>query len=131
MKDITTRADIEHLVNTFYDKIMVDDKIGFFFTEVANLDWDKHLPKMYSFWETILLSKTSYTGNPMAKHVALNKKESMKHEHFDHWIKLWKATVNTNFEGKNASEAIKRATLMAELMKFKTSDKENNSLFNS
>ena len=110
---------------------MEDDKIGFFFTEVANLNWDKHLPRMYSFWETILLSKSSYSGNPMAKHVALNKKENMKSEHFDHWITLWIATVNANFEGENATEAINRATLMAELMKFKTSDKGSNGLLSS
>lgn len=54
-KDILIREDIELLVNTFYDKIKKDDTIGYFFTEIANVDWPTHLPKMYDFWESILL----------------------------------------------------------------------------
>ena len=40
-KDILERADIELLVNTFYDKVKVDEKIGPFFNNVAKIDWNK------------------------------------------------------------------------------------------
>ena len=38
-RDITGRADIEQLVNTFYDKIRKDDLLGFIFNDVAKTDW--------------------------------------------------------------------------------------------
>jgi hemoglobin len=53
-KDIIDRTDIENLVNRFYDKVKKDDLIGFIFNDVAKLDWEKHLPTMYDFWEGII-----------------------------------------------------------------------------
>ncbi|WP_367274609.1 group III truncated hemoglobin [uncultured Lutibacter sp.] len=50
MKDINNREDIELLVNKFYEKVKVDETIGYIFNEIANINWDKHLPKMYDFW---------------------------------------------------------------------------------
>ena len=54
MKDIETIEDIKKLVDNFYDKVAKDEVIGHFFTEIAKVDWDIHLPKMYRFWETFL-----------------------------------------------------------------------------
>ena len=50
MKAINNREDIELLVNKFYEKVKVDETIGYIFNEIANINWDKHLPKMYDFW---------------------------------------------------------------------------------
>ena len=68
MKLLESREDIEFLVNTFYKKVAKDETIGFFFTDVAKVNWDLHLPKMYSFWESLLFGQASYKGNPMAMH---------------------------------------------------------------
>ena len=125
MKDIENRKDIEVLVNEFYAKVLKDEKIGFFFTKIANIDWSKHFPIMYDFWETILFDTMKYKGNPMTKHIVLSKKEPMTSEHFERWLLLWNQTVNENFKGNRASEAIKRAKMIAELMKYKTTNKEN------
>lgn len=125
MKDIENRKDIEVLVNEFYAKVLKDEKIGFFFTKIAHIDWSKHFPIMYDFWETILFDTMKYKGNPMTKHIVLSKKEPMTSEHFERWLLLWNQTVNENFKGNRASEAIKRAKMIAELMKYKTTNKEN------
>ena len=37
-----------------FKKIKVDKSIGHFFTEVININWEKHLSMMYNFWENIL-----------------------------------------------------------------------------
>lgn len=50
MKDITDRKDIEKLVEDFYLKALNDRKIGFIFTEVAEIDIQKHLPVISDFW---------------------------------------------------------------------------------
>ncbi len=119
MKKLETRADIELLVNRFYEKVADDEKIGFFFNDVAKVSWDKHLPKMYSFWETLLFGQISYKGNPMAMHFPINEKVAIEKHHFEHWIKLWTETVEENFTGEMAETAIYKATNIANLMSHK------------
>ena len=122
MEDIENRKDVEFLVNEFYAKVLKDKKIGYFFSEIAHIDWNKHFPIMYDFWETILFDTMKYKGNPMTKHIVLSRKEPMTSEHFERWLLLWNQTVNENFKGNRASEAIKRAKMIAELMKYKTAN---------
>lgn len=125
MGDIENRKDIEVLVNKFYAKVLKDEKIGFFFNEIAHIEWKKHFPNMYDFWETILFDTMKYKGNPMTKHIVLSRKEPMTSEHFERWLFLWNQTVNENFTGYRASEAIKRAKMIADLMKYKTANNDN------
>ena len=119
MTDIENRTDIEFLVNTFYKKVIKDDVIGFFFTEVVILNWEKHIPIMYDFWETMLLGNMVYKGNPMLTHIELSKKSTLKPEHFEGWLLLWKKTIDANFNGRIAILAFQKASQIAELMKFK------------
>jgi hemoglobin len=93
--------------------------IGFIFTEVVELSWEKHIPVMYSFWYSILFGKTTYNGNPMFKHIELNKKTELTKEHFERWIELWNETVKENFEGEKADEAVQRAQNIASIMQSK------------
>ena len=44
--DIESKADIEILINAFYDKVLKDELIGPFFN---HLDFNKHLPKWFIF----------------------------------------------------------------------------------
>ena len=119
MEDIRQREDIELLVDRFYEQVIEDPVIGYFFAEVIKLDWEKHIPIMYNFWETVLLGKIRYKGSPIPVHIALSKKEPLKPTHFERWIQLWETTVRSNFSGEKANEAVKRAKLMGELMMIK------------
>jgi hemoglobin len=124
MKDIANRNDIENLVNTFYQKVRQDEVIGHFFTTVIALSWEKHLPIMYSFWDTILFGTQSYKGNPMSKHLDLHRLAPIEAKHFEQWLLLWKETVRENFEGAKAMEAIERATAIAGMIQYKVSQLE-------
>lgn len=119
MKDITNRQDIENLVDRFYQTVIQDEVIGHFFTSVVLLSWEKHIPIMYSFWATLLLDVPIYKGNPMAKHFDLHKLAPIEARHFEQWLLLWKETVNENFEGEKATEAISRATAIAGMIQHK------------
>ena len=119
MNDISNRKDIEFLVRSFYEKARNDEIIGVFFNEIIDIDWDAHFPVMFDFWETMLLGKMKYKANAMSKHFDLNRKRKLEQMHFDRWLKLWRATVLENFEGKIASLAIERATGIGQLMHFK------------
>jgi len=114
--DIASRDDIEILVDAFYKKILQDDMIGHFFTEVIKLDWDKHIPIMYDFWEMALFDKMVYRGNPMLKHIALDKLSSLEESHFDRWILLFSATLDELYEGPKVDLAKQKTKTMKSLM---------------
>lgn len=119
MKKLESREDIELLVNSFYAKVIKDETIAFFFNDIAKVNWDYHLPKMYSFWETILFGQMTYKGNPMAVHFPVNKIAALEKRHFEQWLKLWKETISEHFQGENASMAITKSENIAKLMSFK------------
>jgi hemoglobin len=119
MKDIENREDIQFLIDTFYKDVVKDEKIGEFFTTVVALDWQKHLPIMYDFWESMLLGAGKYRGNPMLKHIALSQKKPLKPDHFERWLSLWASTIHSHFQGKKAEEAISKAHQISGLMQFK------------
>ncbi|TRX52072.1 group III truncated hemoglobin [Fulvivirga sp. M361] len=119
MKTIESREDIELLVDEFYKRVIMDELIGYFFTQVVRLDWNTHIPVMYDFWETTLLGNIKYKGNPMLKHIELDKKEPLTTGHFDRWLSIWESTIKENFMGEKADEAIKRATQIGGVMKLK------------
>jgi hemoglobin len=119
MKDLATREDIELQVNSFYNKVVKDDVIGFFFKDVVKVDFEQHLPKMYSFWESILFGQMTYKGNPMGAHFPINEIEAMEQKHFDRWLQLWKETLLENFSGENTDMAITKSENIAKLMAFK------------
>lgn len=114
--DIKAREDVILLVDTFYEKVKVNATLGYIFNNVAKIDWDYHLPKMYSFWSSILLGEQSYTGNPMIKHVALSKITPITSNEFAEWLLLFTSTIDELFIGENAKEAKVRARNIARLM---------------
>lgn len=118
-KDIQEQNDIVLLVNSFYERVRANEKIGYIFNDIAKVDWEHHLPKMYSFWSTILLDDQSFTGNPMTVHIALSKITPLTEIEFDEWVSLFTKTVDSLFEGSKAEEAKTRATNIARLMLFK------------
>lgn len=114
--DIETRADVELLVNTFYEKVRGNKVIGSIFNEVVKVDWDHHLPRMYSFWASLLIGEHSFSGNPMQKHVEISRMASMTETEFSEWLMLFTHTVDELFSGDKANEAKIRAANIARLM---------------
>ena len=116
--DIATAADIRTLIDTFYRKVQTDDLIGFIFNDIAQVDWPKHLPVMYAFWEFLLRgTPDAYRGNPIQKHLDLHQKIPLKIAHFDRWLSLFQTTVDELFEGPTAENAKFRAFAIAETWK--------------
>lgn len=112
MRDIESRADIELIVNSFYNKVKTDELIGpVFASRIAEKDWPRHLERMYTFWTTILLNEPGYSGQPFEKHREL----PIDQVHFDRWVGLFKEIVEGLFTGPIAREAIYRAELMGNL----------------
>ena len=119
-KDIENRADIELLINSFYDKVRADGVIGYIFNEVVSVDWPQHMPTMYNFWEGVILYTGNYSGNPMAVHKHLNALEPLTPEHFKRWLQLFVTTVDAFFAGEKAELAKQRALSIAMSIQLKT-----------
>lgn len=117
-RDIKDQEDIRFLVVEFYNKALTDEVIGPVF-KAANFSLEAHIPVMVTFWETILLDVVTYKGNPMLKHIALNKEVPLHGEHFERWMKIWEETISSNFEGPVADQAISRAASIGQLMQYK------------
>jgi hemoglobin len=126
--DIESRKDVEHLINSFYEKIKKDDVIGFIFNDVAKVNWEKHLPVMYDFWESIIFSTNKYEGNPMLLHKNLNKLIPFTKQYFERWLQIFTATLDELFEGKKANLAKERAISIAGIMEVKIIPAANNNL---
>jgi hemoglobin len=107
------------LVNKFYEKVRVDDTIGYIFEDIFKVNWDIHMEVMYNFWESVLFYTANYTGNPMIVHRQINNVVSLTPEHFKRWLQLFHATVDENFEGEKAELAKQRATSIATVMQMK------------
>ncbi|MDP4263409.1 MAG: group III truncated hemoglobin [Bacteroidota bacterium] len=118
-KDISTREDIELLVRTFYEKVKTDPVIGHIFTTVVKVNWAKHLPVMFDFWENTLFYTGTYSGNPMISHQRLHNLFPLNEEHFNRWVLLFTTTVDELFEGEKALLAKQRALSISTVMRIK------------
>nr|HQU52638.1 group III truncated hemoglobin [Saprospiraceae bacterium] len=116
VKTLSGAEDIKLLVHSFYDKLMVDEVIGHFFTSVVPLDLTEHLPIICRFWEAMLLDNPVYQGNPMTKHLVMDEISSLEPEHFQRWLTLWEETLDAHFIGPNVDKAKERARNIALLM---------------
>ena len=111
-KEITSRKDIEQLVSEFYSKVRKDELLAPVF---AHVDWEHHTPLIVNFWSSILLGDQSYQGNPFRKHINL----PIEGRHFERWLALFKRTLEENFEGEIAQEAMNRANTIAQMFQFR------------
>lgn len=118
-RDIETRADIELLVKSFYEKVKADPVIGHIFTDVVKVNWEKHLPVMFNFWENTLFYTGSYAGNPIALHQHLHKMYPLNAGHFKQWVFLFNSNMDELFEGEKATLAKQRAYSIATVMQIK------------
>ncbi len=114
-KEIISLDDIKKLVDTFYEKVRIDELIGPVFNERIQDRWPQHLAKMYTFWQTVLLGEHTYFGSPFPPHANL----PVSHQHFEKWMELFKQTLDELFTGAVAEDAKWRAGKMAEMFESK------------
>ena len=105
LPDLQTEADIRQLVDAFYARVSEDELLRPIFHDVAQVDWDTHLPTMYDFWSSVLFGSSRYKGRPFAKHFPL----SIAPAHFQRWLLLFGASVDALFAGPKAEEAKTKA----------------------
>ena len=121
MNDIETREDILLIMRKFYDKLLADESINFYFTKITETDkhLEAHFETLATFWEQSLFMKGGYFNNMFQIHKNLNEKQAFKKEHFDTWLNHLYATIDNDFEGKFAEQMKTNALSMATVMQIK------------
>ena len=117
--DITTRADIDLLMQRFYERAMSDETIGYLFTDVAQLDLEHHLPVIGDFWESILFGAGNYARHgrhPLLIHRDLDSKSPLLPEHFSRWLEIFVSTIDESFAGLHANFLKQRGHAIAQRM---------------
>jgi hemoglobin len=114
--DILGRSDIVHLVDVFYGKVRADAPLGHIFDGIAHVNWETHLPKLYDFWDSVLFRAGTFRGNPIAAHANLLDRADLGWPMFEHWLELFRETVNELFSGENAGHIIRCAEDMARVI---------------
>ena len=87
-------------MRAFYGQALEDPLIGFIFTDVAKLDLDAHVPKITSFWETILLGAQTYRGGAFRPHAALHRQVPLRSGHFVRWLVIDDVKFQGNFAAR-------------------------------
>jgi hemoglobin len=118
-KDIENRDDIVLLVDYFYKKVNSDERLAYLFNSVAKVNWEKHMPVMYDFWDNVLFFRGNYMGQPMNLHQHLHKVSPINLVDFKIWNTLFDEAVNELFEGPNAETAKQKAHSISTVMQIK------------
>jgi len=119
IQDLINRRDIEKLIIAFYEKVKIDETIGYIFNDVVKVNLEKHLPVMFDFWENALFYTGTYSRDNMNIHRHLSYVTPLRKEHFEQWNKLFIQSVDENFRGPNAELAKQRAISISTVMQIK------------
>ncbi|MCC5937882.1 MAG: group III truncated hemoglobin [Lunatimonas sp.] len=121
-KQIVGRAEVSHLVRSFYSKVRQHERLGPIFNSIVD-DWEVHLERLTDFWEMVLLNTGPGAGkfNPVPVHKEVDR--AVHHEldqaHFGNWLELWFRTIDENFDGETAAYAKEHARKMAHILFFR------------
>lgn len=118
--ELKDRESVSLLVRSFYAKVRKDPLLGPIFNAQIQ-DWEPHLEHLTDFWESNLFFKKTYNGDPIGKHIGVDRKmdQPMEAQHFGVWLNLWFETIDSLFEGEVAQIAKNRARNMGTFIHLK------------
>ncbi len=119
LPDIENRDSIQKLVNAFYEKVRSDNLLSPIFEVKVKVNWEKHLPVMYDFWENVVFYTGGYAGNPMVVHKHLHERFPLSSADFARWLRLFTQTVDDMYSGDRAEMIKQRAISIATVMQIK------------
>ncbi len=102
---------VHDLVHAFYGRVRADATLGRICEGVVGGRWDEHLAKMCDFWSSVIMASGRYEGRPLAAHLRL---KDVRPEHFQLWLRLFRATAAEVCPGDLAALFIDRAERIAE-----------------
>ncbi len=110
--DLTTRGAVDLLVTSFYREVVFDEVLEPVFSEVAEVDWARHIPVLVDYWTSLLLGTDGYRGSIMKVHRDLHAAAPIEREHCDRWYSLWVGCVDERWSGPVADRAKRHAGVL-------------------
>src|SRR5690625_4780260 len=109
---IDIRADqyVTRVVHTFDGYVQKNERLNYIFGEVADVDWNHHLPNMVDFWSNLLFQTGRYKGRPFRQHLPL----PIQREDFSTWLSVFHSTVDELFEGERAMFTLENSMKIAQ-----------------
>lgn len=111
LNDITTRADIEKLMRSFYARVLLDIELA---SKFADMNLEMHLPKIIDFWQSTIIGGAEYTGQPFPPHAVLD----LEARHFELWLSYFHECLHELFAGPHVEEMKKKAEHVATMFRF-------------
>jgi hemoglobin len=118
LRDLDTPEEVAEMVRRFYQDVAQDPLLGPIFIDVAQVDWNEHLPKLTAFWNRVLLGLPGFSGNPMRAHVEVHEQVPFTPAHFDRWLTLFHDTVAGGWVGPRVDQALALARNVARVHSF-------------
>lgn len=114
-RDLDTPEEIAEMVRRFYQDVAQDDLLGPLFNDVAQVDWNEHLPKLTRFWCRALLGMEGYVGNPYRSHALVNDRSPFTMAQFERWLELFHDAVELGWVGPRVDQALALAHNVADV----------------
>ena len=125
MNDIQNQDDLYIVVDTFYQKLLADNKISYIFTDVIKIKLEEHLPILVTFWSQSILGTGGYFNNLTQIHLDVNAKSFLSKGLFEIWLKHFEEAIDSNFKGMNCERMKNQAHNLASIMQIKIASEKN------
>ena len=111
--DLDSRQHIERFIDSFYQRLLADERLAPIFLDVADIDLTVHLPHIKDYWCKLLLGEKGYRRHTMNIHRQLHGRQSLQPGDFQRWLALFNATLDEHFAGEGSERARRVATAIA------------------
>lgn len=106
MHESITREEINTLVDSFYDAVRADERLGPIFEARMAGHWEAHLERMKGFWASVLLKTGEYKGRPVPAHLPM--RQEVESDDFRRWLALFRQTARSVFANPEAAAIVIR-----------------------
>jgi hemoglobin len=96
-RDLRTEDLYETLV-AFYTRVETEPLLASYFRPV---DMIAHMPRIESFWATLIFQAGTYSGSAFQPHLAMH---GLTGRHFERWVATLEATLDARFEGPRTEQ---------------------------
>lgn len=105
LPDLDCAQQIDRFVSLFYERLLADDNLAPYFTEVAGISLATHLPVISAYWQKMLLGDRRYQRHTMARHRQLHARRALGGAQHEAWLGHFFAVAEAHFSGPKTDQA--------------------------
>jgi hemoglobin len=91
-------GDLHETLVAFYALVETEPLLARYFEEI---DMMAHMPRIESFWATLLFHAGSYSGSAFQPHLVM---PGLTSRHFERWVATLEATLDARFAGPRTEQ---------------------------